>query len=254
MGGWWLKETSPNTGTCTAGESDHSHALSSLTAGTDYTFRAYSDSACSISMEIASAAFTTALSPPTGLSATRTYSANANSDSVALSWTAPASSTGRTGYAAECSTDGGTSWSSCGGAIASTATSHSVTGLDKGHAYVIRLRATGSGGKASAWVPSSSLAALSAPGVPTGLSINTSTWYASWPAPGNTGTGHTGITKYGVECRRALNTSNAGEATTTSKYFGGNQQCRNFSNHGIFFRVRAFNLVWGNWSGWHRIQ
>ena len=252
VGEWWLKETSPNTGTCTAGESDYSHALSSLTAGTDYTFKAYSDSACS--MEIASSAFTTALSPPTGLSATRTYSANANSDSVALSWTAPASSTGRTAYAAECSTDDGTSWSSCGGTIASTATSHSVTGLDKDNAYVIRLRATGSGGKASAWVPSSSLAALSAPGVPTGLSISTSTWYASWTAPSNTGTGHTAITKYGVECRRALSTSNAGEATTTSKYVGGNQQCRNFSNHGTFFRVRAFNVIWGSWSGWHRIQ
>ncbi len=63
-GGWWLKETSPNTGTCTAGESDYSHALSSLAVNTDYTFRAYSDSACAT--EIASAAFTHAAQPAHG--------------------------------------------------------------------------------------------------------------------------------------------------------------------------------------------
>ena len=38
VGDWWLKETAPNTGTCTAGESDYSHALSSLTSGTTYTY------------------------------------------------------------------------------------------------------------------------------------------------------------------------------------------------------------------------
>ncbi len=46
FGDWWLKETAPSTGTCTAGESDYSHALSSLTGGTTYTYKAYSDSAC----------------------------------------------------------------------------------------------------------------------------------------------------------------------------------------------------------------
>ena len=46
VGDWWLKETAPSTGTCTAGESDYTHALSNLTAGTDYTYKAYSDSAC----------------------------------------------------------------------------------------------------------------------------------------------------------------------------------------------------------------
>ena len=142
----------------------------------------------------------------------------------------------------------------CGGTIASSATSHTISGLDKGNAYVIRLRATGSGNAASAWAQSSSLAALSAPGTPTGLSVNTSTWYASWTAPSNTGTGHTGVTKYGVECKRALNSSNAGETTATSKYVGGNQHCRNYSGHGNYVRVRAFNVIWGSWSGWHRHQ
>ena len=47
-GNWWLKKTAPTpAGNCTAGESDYSHALSNLTAGTTYTYKAYSDSACS---------------------------------------------------------------------------------------------------------------------------------------------------------------------------------------------------------------
>ena len=45
-GNWWLKQTSPSTGTCTAGEADFSHALDTLTAGTSYTYTAYRDSTC----------------------------------------------------------------------------------------------------------------------------------------------------------------------------------------------------------------
>ena len=58
-GDWWLKETSPSAGTCTAGESDFSHALSSLIAGTTYTYKAYSKSGCATADEIASVTFTT---------------------------------------------------------------------------------------------------------------------------------------------------------------------------------------------------
>ena len=59
-GNWWLKETAPDTGTCTAGEADFSHALSSLTAGTTYTYKAYSDSTCTTANLLATAdAFTT---------------------------------------------------------------------------------------------------------------------------------------------------------------------------------------------------
>ena len=57
-----------------------------------------------------------------------------------------------------------------------------------------------------------------------------------------------------MECKRALNSSNAGETTATSKYVGGNQHCRNYSGHGNYVRVRAFNVIWGSWSGWHRHQ
>ena len=47
-GNWWLKQTAPSSGTCTAGEADYSHALTSLTAGTSYTYSAYADASCTI--------------------------------------------------------------------------------------------------------------------------------------------------------------------------------------------------------------
>ena len=58
-GDWWLKETSPATGTCTAGEADYSHALSSLTASATYTYKAYRASGCASADEITGATFTT---------------------------------------------------------------------------------------------------------------------------------------------------------------------------------------------------
>ncbi len=253
-GNWWLKQTAPTTGTCAAGEADFSHALSSLSTGTTYTYKAYSDSTCST--EIASGTFTTALSPPTGLSGTRTYSGTANSDSVSLSWTAPASSTGRTGYEAGCSADAGSTWTSCGGTIASSATSHTVSSLDKDNAYVIRLRATGSGGATSAWAQSSSMAALSAPGKPTNLSVDTSVWQVSWTAPSDTGNGGGGITKYEHHCKRGATgtPTPADETTNTYANVGTNTTCTQSFGQGTYFRVRAFNLIWGAWSDWYQIQ
>ena len=56
-GNWWLQRTTPSGGTCAARESDYSHALSSLTADTDYTYKAYSDSNCTA--ELHSVTFTT---------------------------------------------------------------------------------------------------------------------------------------------------------------------------------------------------
>ena len=63
VGDWWLKKTAPSTGTCTAGESDYYHALSSLTGGTDYTYKAYGDSACATT-----ALHTVSFTTPVGVS------------------------------------------------------------------------------------------------------------------------------------------------------------------------------------------
>ena len=58
-GDWWLKQTAPSAGACTAGEADLSHALSTLTAGATYTYKAYNGPACTAANELASASFTT---------------------------------------------------------------------------------------------------------------------------------------------------------------------------------------------------
>ena len=58
-GSWWIKQESPTSGACTAGEADYSHALSNLTASTAYAFEAYSKAGCNSADQIAAATFTT---------------------------------------------------------------------------------------------------------------------------------------------------------------------------------------------------
>ena len=58
-GNWWFRETSPSTGTCTAGESDFTNDLTDLIPGTEYTYKAYDVSDCGDTHESASVTFTT---------------------------------------------------------------------------------------------------------------------------------------------------------------------------------------------------
>ena len=58
-GNWWFRETSPSTGTCTAGESDFTNDLDDLIPGTEYTYKAYDVGTCASSHESASVTFTT---------------------------------------------------------------------------------------------------------------------------------------------------------------------------------------------------
>ena len=76
-GSWWLKETAPTAGTCAAGESDFSHALTALGSGATYTYKAYDKSGCADADEIASVRFTTSAltaGSVTGTTATLTLS------------------------------------------------------------------------------------------------------------------------------------------------------------------------------------
>ena len=95
-GNWYLKKTAPSPeGSCTAGEADHSHALTSLTAGTTYTYTAYSDSTCAT--VIARHTFNTPLHPPTNVS----FSASQNFPvgySVRVDWNRNGSASGQIGY------------------------------------------------------------------------------------------------------------------------------------------------------------
>ncbi len=56
-GSWWLKPTSPSNAACESMGTARMKNLSTLTEGTSYTYKAYSDSACT--NEIVSASFTT---------------------------------------------------------------------------------------------------------------------------------------------------------------------------------------------------
>ena len=58
-GDWWFKETAPNTGTCTAGESDFTNNLTGLIPGTEYTYKSYDVDTCGDTHEGASVTFTT---------------------------------------------------------------------------------------------------------------------------------------------------------------------------------------------------
>ena len=57
---WYVKKTAPTpAGTCSTAISTTTHALDTLTAGTTYTYKAYSDASCAT--EVASETFTTAV-------------------------------------------------------------------------------------------------------------------------------------------------------------------------------------------------
>ena len=161
VGDWWLKKTAPTpAGTCTAGESDFSHALSALTAGTSYTYKAYSDSTCSTANEIAAATFVTPPGVPTNVSV-----ANSSNNGVnrvyPVSWNKPANTqaTDSFAYELQCTNQGNkntTIWNSCGTHnISSTANmnmsknvQHGVTG---GLFYYVRVR-TVKNSEYSVWV------------------------------------------------------------------------------------------------------
>ena len=85
-GNWWLKQTSPSEGTCTAGEADFSHALSTLTSGTPYTYTAYSNSSCSTVIDTVT--FTTILPPPKGRYVAKDFNTlnAANNNDIAGLW------------------------------------------------------------------------------------------------------------------------------------------------------------------------
>ena len=86
-GNWYYKETAPSSGSCSAAQTGTSVNLTNLTAGTSYTYSAYSDNTCST--ELASATFTTLYDLNLRVTAS-------NASAITLSW--PNLSTVTTGY------------------------------------------------------------------------------------------------------------------------------------------------------------
>ena len=94
-GAWSLKETSPSTGTCTAGEADFSHALGSLTKGTTYSYTAYGDTTCTTALR--SVTFKTLIDPPT----TVTYITGTSQNRITtVTWSRNDAASGAVGYEA----------------------------------------------------------------------------------------------------------------------------------------------------------
>ena len=154
-GDWWLKKTSPTpAGTCTAGESDYSHALSNLTMGTAHTYKAYSDSGCTTANEIASATFTTPPGVPTNVSVGGS-SNNGSHRVYPVSWSKPANtqSTDAFAYQLQCTNQGIKTtniWNSCGTHDISERTDASMSrnvqhGWQGGLFYYVRVRSLKNG-------------------------------------------------------------------------------------------------------------
>ena len=106
-GSWYVKETSPATGTCSLPvASGATHNLDNLTKGTTYSYGAFSDSGCTA--EIRSVTFNTLIDTPTNVTFS-TSSGNPQSTSN-VSWRRNSAATGNVGYELEVQAKDSTEW------------------------------------------------------------------------------------------------------------------------------------------------
>jgi len=160
--------------------------------------------------------------------------------SVALSWTAPASSSTITQYSIQYSTDS-QNWSSPASTVTGNpaATSTTIFGLTTGTSYVFRVQATNASGSGS-YGYSGTITPASAPSAPLNVSAlvtSSTTVTVTWNAP--ISNGGTSISSYTVE--KSIDTGNnwtsaAGTITGTSLAATGLA-----ASTGVIFRVRATN-------------
>ena len=144
-GNWHYKYTSPTGGTCSSAQSGTTASLTSLSTNTSYTYKAYSDSGCTDTNELAAAAaFLTKPGKPTKPTAT----AGAGSGKLTLSAAAVTGGGAITKW--QYSTDSGTSWTDVPGTNTSTTVSGTVTGLTDGTSYTIQVRAVNATGHGDA--------------------------------------------------------------------------------------------------------
>ena len=137
-GNWYYKYTAPTGGQCSSAQTGTTASLASLTPGTNYTFKAYSNSGCTTVLATA-AAFLTKPGQTTGVTVA------VLSTKLKVSWTAVTSATG---YTVQWKS-GNQDYASSRQATA-TGTSHTVTGLTNSTTYTLRVRATNGTGD-GAW-------------------------------------------------------------------------------------------------------
>ena len=142
-GTWHYKQTAPSAGACSAGVIGTTASLTNLATGTSHTYRAYSDSQCSIELGSAGSARATFLTKPG--QTTNVLAANGEQQ-IAVSWSAV---TGATGYKVQWKS-GSDEYASSREATVSSGTSHTITALTNNTAYTIRVAATNATGD-GAW-------------------------------------------------------------------------------------------------------
>ena len=105
-GSWYYKETAPSTGTCSSAGAGVSVNLTGLTAGTSYTYKAYSDSNCAT--ETGSVTFSTLAQTTVPKMATPTLTGGAKQ--ISLSWSYPQGVPGLQAYRVRYREKGQTGW------------------------------------------------------------------------------------------------------------------------------------------------
>ena len=245
-GGWWIKKTSGTPGSCTAGESDYSHALSSLSPSTSYTYKAYSDSQCQNANELASETFTTPqLAAPTSVGAQERDTSNTTTANIQLQvwWDRATDATGSVGYTVECYTN---VYKVCHTEAAGTGTEFMVTPNVTGTATKVRVRATLSGSN-SAWVEVN-VPSGTAPGAPTGVNstLVSGGYKMTWTKPSSP----TGAVGYHTQCRDSnTNWTNCG-SNGSSGVIPPTTSTTVSTNVGYIFQFRVRSVVDGVVSAW----
>lgn len=234
----WGDATADTVGTATSAQ--HTYAAS----GTYTVTITVTDTASNVTSTTRAITVTVATTP----SAPRSLVATPGNASVALAWTAPASTGGAAiaDYVVQFRRSGTTSWSTFADGVRTTRTAV-VTGLVNGRGYQFRVSAKNSVGTGAA---SATVSAMprTVPGVPRSVAVSTArgALVVSWRAPSSDG--GSAITDYTVQRRVAgakkWKTVKDGVATTTSVRLtdlpaGSDQE----------FRVRALSSAGaGAWS------
>ena len=136
-GDWYYKYTAPTGGQCSSVQTGTTASLATLMPGTNYTFKAYSNSSCST--ELATAAFLTKPGQTTGVTVA------VLSAKLKVSWTAVTSATA---YTVQWKS-GNQNYDTTRQATA-TGVSHTVTGLTNNTTYTLQVQATNGTGD-GAW-------------------------------------------------------------------------------------------------------
>ena len=136
-GDWYYKQTVPTGGSCSTKQTAATVSLTQLSAGTTYTFKAYSDSSCST--ELTSETFLTKPGQVTGVAATL-------GSRFIVTWKAV---TGATGYKVQWKS-GSEEWDATNRQEAATRSPHEIDGLDSSTVYTVRVAAVNATGD-GAW-------------------------------------------------------------------------------------------------------